>query len=138
MCIMRYRFMYVLSRFLPLSLSLGESAQSNRTQPNIKMLFVLFCLRHRLSNSHGSIFAPGLYQFYLRSPFQFLSPIPCPVYRMYYTCMCVCVCVCVQLCVQNLSASEIIIFGYLSHVMAPRRTPQSIGSSSKQLRGGRG
>lgn len=49
------------------------------------------------------------------------------VYVM-YTIRCVCV------CVQNLSASEIIIFGYLSHVMR-RRTPQSHIVNWKQLEG---
>lgn len=52
--------------------------------------------------------------------------------------MCVCVhvhnYVCVCVCVQNLSASEIIIFGYLSHVMR-RRTPQSHIVNWKQLEG---
>lgn len=51
---------------------------------------------------------------------------------MCVSCTHLCVCVCV--CVQNLSASEIIIFGYLSHVMR-RRTPQSHIVNWKQLEG---
>lgn len=136
MCIMRYRFMYVLSRFLPLTLALRVCrVKSNPTQHKNVVRFVLpSASTHKFTWFHFC--ARALPILFTKSVSVSQSHPPPRLSNVLY--MCVCVCVCVQLCVQNLSASEIIIFGYLSHVMAPRRTPQSIGSSSKQLRGGRG